>query len=214
MSDSETKTVKERLPEILAAHALFLKDSGDGSLADLRWADLREADLREANLRGADLRGANLRWADLREANLREADLRGANLRGANLRGANLRWANLCRANLREANLRGADLRWADLHEANLHGADLRGADLRGANLRGATGWIPLSETDHGYLVGASWHGDHWQIQAGCRNFTVAEARAHWGAADYHIPVSGSRIVHMLDWLEKQPEPAKDEDKS
>jgi len=32
----------------------------------------------------------------------------------------------------------------------------------------------------------------------------------HWGSPDYHTPSSGSRIVHMLDWLEKQPEPSKD----
>ena len=98
-----------------------------------------------------------------------------------------------------------------DLFQANLRGADLRDADLRDADLRGSTGWIPLTQADHGYLVAASWHGIQWRIQAGCRDFTVSEARAHWGAPDYHSPSSGSCILHMLDWLEKQPTPAVDE---
>ena len=67
--------------------------------------------------------------------------------------------------------------------------------------------WVPLSQTDHGYFVTANWHGGMWRIAAGCRDFTIAEARAHWGDPDYHTPQSGSRIVHMLDWLEKQPVP-------
>ena len=45
---------------------------------------------------------------------------------------------------------------------------------------------------------------------AGCRNFSIVEARAHWGAADYHRPQSGSRILALLDWLEKQPIPEKE----
>ena len=89
------------------------------------------------------------------------------------------------RADLREANLRRADLRWADLREANLRGADLRGADLRGAELLGAE----LREAN-GYCCGGLDHrGYHFRavstetgprITAGCRDFTVEEARSHW----------------------------------
>ena len=83
-------------------------------------------------------------------------------------------------------------------------------ANLSGANLREADGVHLLTQTDHGYLVHATWR-DEWRILAGCRDFSIAEARKHWGAADYHIPSSGSRIVALLDWLEKQPVPEEEQ---
>ena len=112
-----------------------------------------------------NLRGANLREADLYEANLREADLREADLREA----------DLYEANLREADLRGT----------NLRGADLRGTNLRGANLLEAEGVIDGGQDTRGYRVVGWMHDDQLMIKAGCRNFTLAEARAHWGGADY-----------------------------
>ena len=158
--------------------------------ADLREANLYGANLREANLRGADLYGANLYWADLREADLREANLYGANLYWANLREANLREANLYWANLREANLRGANLYWANLREANLRGADLSEANLRGANLSEANLYGADSISDriidggirsdgYRFLLTRTDPGP-WRIKAGCRNFTLDEAREHW----------------------------------
>ena len=139
--------------------------------ANLWGADLREANLREANLWGADLWEANLRGANLREANLREANLWGANLWGANLREANLREANLWGANLREANLREANL-W----EANLWGADLRGANgIAGRVIDGG-----LRSDGYRFLLTRTDPGA-WRVKAGCRNFTLTEAREHWG---------------------------------
>jgi len=144
-------------------------------------------DTPEPCLRGADLGGADLRGADLRDAVLTCADLGGADLGGADLRRADLGDADLTGANLRRANLRGADLRYA--------------------NLRDAVGWVSLTYTDHGYLVGASWQGAEWRIVAGCRDFSIKQAREHWGSPDYHSPSSGSRIIANLDWLETQPTP-------
>lgn len=128
-----------------------------------------------------------------------KADLRRADLRRADLREANLRWADLSWADLSWADLRRADLRWADLR-----GADLSWADLRWADLRGAKGFQLLTTTDHGYLVYATLRGTEWRIIAGCHDFTVAEAREHWGADSYHTPSSGRRILATLDWLEKE----------
>lgn len=134
----------------------------------------------------------NLRWADLLGANLRDADLRDADLRGADLR-----WANLFGADLRGADLRGVDLR----------GVDLRWANLLGAKSSKAIGWIPLVQTAHGYLIVASWHKNHWRIQGGGWDFTITEARQHWGSPDYKYPQDGSKILLLLDWLEQQPAP-------
>ncbi len=198
------------LIETLRLHALYLSRDLAGVRANLRGANLRDANLRGVNLRGADLRGADLRSAYLGGVNLRGANLRGANLRDANLRDANLRDADLVGANLRGADLWDADLWSVNLRGANLRGADLRGANLRGVDLVGATGLLFLTQTDHGYLVYASWVGTEWRIMAGCRNFSIPEARAHWSSSDYRLPQSGSRIVALLDWLEKQPTPEKE----
>ncbi|MHC4066970.1 MAG: hypothetical protein ACYSUI_21040, partial [Planctomycetota bacterium] len=64
-----------------------------------------------------------------------------------------------------------------------------------------------------GYMVYGTWRGE-WRIIAGCRDFSIAEARSHWGSPEYHIPSSGSRIVVLLDWLEKQPTPEESTDES
>jgi uncharacterized protein YjbI with pentapeptide repeats len=83
------------LPEILAAHKLWLGGQPGGVRAVLRGAVLRGADLTGAVLRGADLTGADLTDAVLRGADLTDAVLRGAVLRGADLRGADLTGADL-----------------------------------------------------------------------------------------------------------------------
>jgi len=106
---------QDELNQILADHAMWLKNSFDGKRADLSGADLSGADLS-----GANLSGANLSGADLSNANLSNADLSGANLSGADLSNANLRSAILSNADLRSANLRSAILRSAILSGAEL----------------------------------------------------------------------------------------------
>ena len=73
-----------------------------------------------------------------------------------------------------------ANLSGANLSEANLSGADLYMANLIGANLVGAFGIICLGTDQRGYrFVGvAQTYG--WRVLAGCRWFTVAEAKKHW----------------------------------
>ena len=77
----------------------------------------------------------------------------------------------------------GADLQGAYLHAANLNGADLYGVDLHGANLYGAKNYIDLGTDPRGHHFRAVRFPHGWQIVAGCRNFTVAEAVTHWTAA-------------------------------
>ena len=124
-----------------------------------------------------------------------------ANLYGADLRGANLSGANLS----------GADVRDANLYGANLSGADVRDTNLYGANLYNATGIIPLPVAEpRVYRWVAVAHSDGWRIAAGCRWFTVAEARAHWNSPEYIGPQSVRDTVGpALDWLERQPLPAE-----
>ena len=133
-----------------------------------------EIECEETALRSVKI-GLAVRWAIKNEANLREANLRGAdlseaNLRGANLREANLYWANLREANLRGANLREANLRGANLSEANLYGADSISDRIIDGGIRSDGYRFLLTRTDPG----------PWRIKAGCRNFTLDEAREHW----------------------------------
>ncbi len=171
--------------------------------------NIREAVVKAAegafHLRSADLRGANLRGANLECADLRGANLWGANLWGADLGDADLGDANLGDANLRGANLRSADLRGADLRGTALKGADLRGAHLRGANLGGANlgnQWIIQGGTrQDGYIfLLTSLTGEGVRLKAGCRNFTIAEARAHWIETRGGTPL-GDESLALIDGL-------------
>ena len=104
--------------------------------------------------------------------------LAGANLGGACLAGANLGGANLGGASLAGADLTGANLGRAYLADAKLAGANLGRADLAGAYLAGAT-LIDAGQESRGYrFVGVPTDGV--RILAGCRWFTVTEAREHW----------------------------------
>ena len=67
-----------------------------------------------------------------------------------------------------------------ELNEAlRLHELWLR-ADLSGANLSGAIGAICAGTDPRGYRFVGIAHPDGPRIAAGCRWFTVAEARDHW----------------------------------
>ena len=93
----------------------------------------------------------------------------------------------------------------ADLRGAILSEADLRWAILSEADLRWAIGFRLLTQTDHGYIVAAQQAASgEWRIRAGCREFSLAAARAHWGADHYHTPSSGRRVLACLDWLEAE----------
>ena len=73
-----------------------------------------------------------------------------------------------------------ADLKGANLSGAYLYRANLNEAVLSGADLRGAKGYVCLGYDPRGYHFRAVAYPRGWQITAGCRNFTVAEAKHHW----------------------------------
>ena len=83
------------------------------------------------------------------------------------------------------ANLSGAYLSGADLSGANLSGAYLSGADLSGANLSGAEQGDDriidggLRSDGYRFFLTRTEPGE-FRVKAGCRNFTVKEAKAHW----------------------------------
>ena len=91
-----------------------------------------------------------------------------ANLAGANLARANLADAYLARANLAGAYLAGANLADAYLADANQINDRIIDAGIRSDGYR-----FLLTRTEPG----------EFRIKAGCRNFTVSEAKAHWDSS-------------------------------
>lgn len=98
--------------------------------------------------------------------------------------GLAVRWAfktgaNLEGANLKGACLEGAYLKGAYLKGANLKGAYLKGACLKGAYLEGANLIHCGARSDGCEFFTHTRDGEIW-IKAGCRYFTLKDARAHW----------------------------------
>ena len=98
---------------------------------------------------------------------------------GANLEGANLEGANLVRANLYGANLEGANLVRANLEGANLYGANLVRANLYDANLVRAN-LVSLGVDSRGYHFFLRRENSELFITAGCRRFSIPDAKKHW----------------------------------
>ena len=96
--------------------------------------------------------------------------------------------------------------RGAYLRGANLGGADLRGADLRGAYLRGAylgEQWAVQGacRSDGYWFMLTNLKDEGVRVKAGCRNFTLVEAREHWAATRKDTPL-GNETFAILDNLE------------
>ena len=83
---------------------------------------------------------------------------------------------------------------------ADLQDADLRGANLQDANLRGSD-LIDLGQRSDGYQFYAQIMDDGIKIKAGCRYFTLTEARGHW--VDTRAGTSlGEETTAILDHAE------------
>ncbi len=176
----------------------------DGTVAFVakKATTMREA-VEQAAKSGADLNGADLTGADLTRANLNGADLSGADLTRANFYGAYLT---------------GAYLTSADLSGANLTSANLSRADLTRANLTRAVGvyYATIGPVD-GWMVALTLTSEGLRISAGCRYFTILEAREHWsdpdrwtkGAAPEHgarmLAAVDALLALTVDWPEKLP---------
>ncbi len=129
--------------------------------------------------------------------------------------GLSVKWAIKTRANLASANLTGAYLAGADLADAYLAGADLAGARLAGADLTGAglaRANLASADLAGAYLVDGGQRSDGYrfvgwikdgalQIRAGCRNFTITEAREHWTETRGGTPLVDETMC-ILDHIE------------
>ncbi len=121
----------------------------------------------------------------------------GADFYGANLTEADLSWANLTGANFYGANFYGANF-----YGANLTGANVAGADLARAELFGAEGIVHVGPVDRWDMYAVRWP-DGPRIKAGCRWFTVGEAREWWekGGGTGNTPEHGPLMLAGVEEL-------------
>ncbi|MEM7651040.1 MAG: pentapeptide repeat-containing protein [Pseudomonadota bacterium] len=147
------KVTPEQLKNIIDLHAKFLKGTGGGQRAILKYKDLSGLDFRLADLTNADfsaccLNGANLSQATFVSACFFACDMEKADLSASNFTRADFRGANIIGSNLTEANFTHADFRqgyllnyadddpnagWGQSGTTELAGSTIRDTDLTGA---------------------------------------------------------------------------------
>ncbi len=146
--------------------------------------------------------GVSLARANCSEANFSGANFSLANFSRANFSRADFSLADFSRANFSLANFSGADFYKADFSLANFSGADFSRANFYGANFYGAEGILHVGPVDRWDMYAVRWD-DGPRIKAGCRWFTVTEAREWWGkgGAPGNKPEHGPLMLAGLEAL-------------
>lgn len=162
---------------------------------------LKEA-AEEAVRQGVSLARAHFPGADFPGANFPGANFSGANFFGAHFSGADFSLADFSRANFYGANFSGADFYKANFSRANFSGADFSLANFYGANFFGVEGILHVGPVDGWDMYAVRWD-DGPRIKAGCRWFTVSEAREWWGKGGEpgNKPEHGPLMLAGLDAL-------------
>ena len=158
---------------------------------------LAGANCSGANFFGANFSGANFSGANFSRANCSEAHFSGANFFGVHFSGADFSRANFSRADFSLASFYGADFSLANFSLANFSGAS-----FHGANFFGVEGILHVGPVDGWDMYAVRWD-DGPRIKAGCRWFTVSEAREWWGkgGAAGNKPEHGPLMLAGLEAL-------------
>ena len=121
---------------------------------------------------------------------------------GVSLARAHFPLAHFSGANFSGANFYKADFYKANFSLANFSGADFSRANFYGANFYGAEGILHVGPVDGWDMYAVRWD-DGPRIKAGCRWFTVSEAREWWGkgGAPGNKPEHGPLMLAGLDAL-------------
>jgi len=156
-----------------------------------------EAVRKGVYLARADFYGANFFRADFFRADFSLANFSRANFSRASFSGANFSGASFYGADFSLANFYGADFSLA-----NFYGANFYGANFSRANFSGAKGILHVGPVDGWDMYAVRWD-DGPRIKAGCRWFTVTEARAWWGKGGEsgNKPEHGPLMLAGLDAL-------------
>jgi uncharacterized protein YjbI with pentapeptide repeats len=99
------KISQNELKTILENHEKWLKNSSDGTKANLSGFNLQNIELCGTNLKGATLQNVDLSFSDLVDVNLSDADLSNSDIVNAEWRGVLLSNSDLSNVDLRETSL-------------------------------------------------------------------------------------------------------------
>lgn len=169
----DDQTLRQQRADEFLSVLSFWRRTKNGPMPDLINARLSGVRLREADLSGVMMQGCDFDNADFRYANLIDANLHGCNLKGA----------NLDRAVLTGATMTSVDASGADFRMASMMNVNLRDALLAGIRVDGTDYFINAGMDNRGYYFNGVYHKQGgWMISAGCRWFSVAQAKDHWGA--------------------------------
>ena len=138
----------------------------------------------------------------LARAHFPGANFSGAHFSGADFYLANFSGAHFSGADFSLANFSGANFYKADLSGANFSGANFSRADFFRANFFGVEGILHVGPVDEWDMYAVRWD-DGPRIKAGCRWFTVTEAREWWGkgGAPGNKPEHGPLMLAGLEAL-------------
>jgi len=92
------------------------------------------------------------------------------------------------------------------LGNARVHGnAWVSGSALVSGNARvsGSARVYGIMRSDGYCFIYVPCADDKWRVIAGCRYFTMDEARSHWGSPDYRDAKLATETLVILDCLEK-----------
>lgn len=164
--------------------------------ANLRGARFKGTTFEYCLFQNCDFEGAVLvgaRFVHCAFAGSRMNDIQGynASFDTCNMSGASFKGARLDNSSFRMSRGSGLDFTDASLVQANFlptyllnYGivANWLGADVSRAILHGCSGpnFVDLGVDGRRYHFRAVRFADGWRITAGCRNFTLAQAVAHW----------------------------------
>lgn len=121
---------------------------------------------------------------------------------------ARMNYTDLTYVDLTRASLFGASMSNINCRGANFDDTYMANTVLQGANFHLANGILDVPVSDpRGYRWLAVWSSSEngWIIVAGCRYFSVANAKIHWLRDTYHGPSAVQQTLPAaLRWLESQ----------
>jgi len=139
-----------------------------------------------------DLKDAVLRGLELHEMRLNEIDFTGADLTGVGFQSAYMGGCNFTRAIMVNANLDGTD-------------------DVEDAIFDQTIGIYDAGKDCRNYrFIGVWWDSPEytgWMVHAGCRWFTIKDARNHWG--ENSLSSNPEECLALVKKIAKAPPPDK-----
>jgi uncharacterized protein YjbI with pentapeptide repeats len=196
--------------ELMGAHFTNCTIEGtDITRANLRHARFEDCTITETLFTHSELTSAEFRFTKIARSNFRRAQATNAEFYDVQFSGGNLDAGNFEGSVFERCKLWDVDMDSTVLKDVRFAECDFSGADMRGANFHGAM----LSQNElilagydiRGYLFYAylDTRINCAVVRAGCRRFTIAEAKKHWKCRHVHNPIQHTDCLSLVERLDK-----------